>query len=155
MKWSARSAKLSRHSSSELILSDSERSPVINALQHLAEKYGVSDAQAVLITNECYYTAMQYKTDFLPFPNKIVGDFEDDDCGELLSNDEYYDFDNLSVRRSSRGFLVKVDNTDILISPKRFYAEGVEYNNDGYPLDFVLTDSGVEVRRLDYGFDEQ
>ena len=141
--------------SSAVILDANAKGKHNSALRRLAEKRGVKDVQAVFISEECYYTSMKYGVDFLPVPSRFVGDFVDEDCGDVLSNYELYNFDDMTIRRNSEGFAVEVCDKEILISSQRFYMDGAEFEYDGYPIDFVLSDNSFEVRRLDYGFDEQ
>lgn len=143
------------HDSSAVIFDANAKGKHNSALRRLAEKRSVKDVQAVFISEECYYTSMKYGVDFLPAPSRFVGYFVAEDCGDVLSNYELYNFDDMTIRRSVEGFLVEICDKEILISSKRFYMDGAEFEYDGYPIDFVLSDNSVEVRRLDYGFDEQ
>ena len=140
-----------------VVLDNNAKGEHNKAIQRLAEKQGITQIKLAAVTKGRYYSASNYLNNCFPVPEKIVSDFQDSECRDYYSNSQGFDFYNAKISMEDDCFLIAINNEDIIIKKNELYLSGVTYSlsEDDYPWEVVYNDNKLEVRRLDYGFDEQ
>lgn len=140
-----------------VILDNGAKGEHNKGVQRLVEKQGITEISAVAITEEMYFSSDNYQYNLYPIADRIFADFEDFECHELFFNDKIFVFENMEISRVENGFSIDIESENIIISKNEFSLGGVKYSfaESDYPWELVYSDNKFEVRRFDYGFDEQ
>ena len=140
-----------------VILDNGAKGEHNKGVQRLVEKQGITEISAVAITEEMYFSSDNYQYNLYPIADRIFADFEDFECHKLFFNDKIFVFENMEISRVENGFSIDIESENIIISKNEFSLGGVKYSfaESDYPWELVYRDNKFEVRRFDYGFDEQ
>lgn len=144
-------------SNKSVILDCSAKGKHNSAVNRLLEKNGITTVQAVMILSESYYTPHKYIDNLYPQPCSYLGDFDQSYPDGLYSNAENLKFENIMIQRSDKGFTFSFENNIIEVESTGFLlnSENYDLTKESYPVDLCFENGNCEIRRLDYGFDEQ
>ncbi|MGN1133476.1 MAG: ComEC/Rec2 family competence protein [Oscillospiraceae bacterium] len=117
-----------------------------NAVNRLVSKKGITNISAVCMTDEKYYTEMRYNHFVYPAPDKCFY------CEEINKIDSGFCKVSFDYTKAT----VSVDNVDLIVYKNSFEFNGTAYSleNENYPVDIVLYNNDIEMRRLDYEFND-
>lgn len=125
-------------------------------LQQAMSSRGVYRLRGAFFTSGCYYSADVYKKEVYPEIEKCYN-ILDENGADTFVNGSYVSFSDTVISRTDNGY--EVSNGFICVNiekDKAFCGDlAVDFSDEKYPLEIIISGEDLEIRRLDYAFNQQ